>query len=269
MSLQAARLIASYSIQNALGLSSVRFNENLQLIAVQHSAGISIFRARISATSEPVLDYLQTINIVGVKNVVLTLPSETAGQLFLSVSRDKKVQVYLWLEKRFVLSQVLSGDSGILVALSSVNNVMRAFLLDPEFKVLIYEYSESEKKFVPTQKIVKPAKDATVIHDFLGTANQEAVFLYRKNGNVFESFQKIPIIGTEKIFSVAMDGTILLLLLKGDEILVYQFNGWRFVELDLKLNGVKEIKLDKISEQEILLTVRGIDDFWNFYRSQF
>lgn len=186
------------------------------------------------------------------------------NQLYLGIASERRIFIYVWLGENFDKIDTLLYGARKLLPFQS-KSFMHVVVVGSLTKIL--RFSVRSNKFVEIQKL-NYANDVDSFYfkeghfeeRFLVLTGNESTILYKEMYGRFVPFQRIA--PTRHIHSLTMRNTVILLLLEQDTARIYQYNGWRFLELHTKLSNIRQIH----SYDEDVLVVHNQAGEWKFLK---
>ncbi|XP_076683687.1 uncharacterized protein LOC143376839 isoform X2 [Andrena cerasifolii] len=185
------------------------------------------------------------------------------NQLYLGVASRSNILIYIWFGDYFDLAQVINHGADRLIPFYSKGFM---YLAATGPATLIFKYYLQYDKFVVKQKLPLsrdvssfPITEGHFSEHFLCLSTESVVVVYKEIRDRFVPFQRISARSTVPMISKK---AILLLSLRNDTMLSYQYDGWRFVELNVKLSGVRQFRQVALQGKELLL-VRYKNNAWS------
>lgn len=197
---------------------------------------------------------LQAVQNLSIKNLKYITLWHGMNQLYLGVASSDQVAIYLWMGEHFDLVQPVdtgatkllsfkTGGSMYLVLSGKEITVMKYYLRTEEFK---------EVQRLPGANDVETFrfKDGFQRENFLTLIRNGSTVIYKWNRNRFVPFQQIQ--RANGVFTLATDQTIIIMPLLDQVLSVYQYDGWRFHQLEPHVRNVTQMKSQNIFGQQFL-----------------
>ncbi|KZC08872.1 hypothetical protein WN55_11375 [Dufourea novaeangliae] len=185
------------------------------------------------------------------------------NQLYLGVATSSKISIYTWLDEYFDEIQVIHRGTKKLIPFYSKGFI---YLAATGPVTLIFKYSFKSNKFEITQRLPSSqdvsyflVTEGHYTDHFLSISTESSVVVYKEIYDRFVPFQHIALGRTT--MPIVSNKAVLLLSLHEDTVLSYQYDGWRFVQLNVKLFGVEQIRQVPLHGKELLL-VKYKNDTW-------
>lgn len=231
--------VGSYPLNNGTRVTS-HGCESTTLLVVQTLTGEAPVIRLSRENSEYKLGIVQTLGIPAGSDVTLW---RAMKQIYLAVGSPKNFTVYNWLGEHFDRIQSESLDARRLIPFQTGGSMH--LIATNGRRTSILKFLLSTRKFVVVQKLVG-ARDATALHlesghfgeRFVALAGRRSTVIYKQSRHRFVPFQEIS--GAEEIRSTTSDAAVLLILIKNEEIKIYQYDGWKFAETSVRAAGVVE-----------------------------
>lgn len=187
------------------------------------------------------------------------------NQIFLGVSSGARIAIYHWLGEHFDSIQILDYGTGKLTPFKIGGSI---YLAITGRQTTVLRFLLQSNKFDSMQRL-PPADDVESFYmdeghrreHYLVLSNLESMIIYKFVIDRFVPFQMIA--KADKISSVTTKETVVLLALTNDTMKIYQYNGWKFVELGVTMTGVDSIHPTTL-DGELMLIVRLVDGTWVF-----
>ena len=176
------------------------------------------------------------------------------NKLYLGVASRSNILIYIWFGDYFDLAQVINHGAERLIPFYSKGFM---YLAATGPATLIFKYYLQYNQFAVKQKLPS-SRDVSSFQiteghfseHFLCLSTESVVVVYKEIRDRFVPFQRISARSTVPMISKK---AILLLSLRDDTMLSYQYDGWRFVKLDVKLPGVRQFRQVALQGKELLL----------------
>ena len=185
------------------------------------------------------------------------------NQLYLGVASRSNISIYIWFGDYFDLAQIINHGAERLIPFYSKGFM---YLAATGPTTLIFKYYLKYNEFAVKQKLPL-SRDVSSFQineghfseHFLCLSAESVVIVYKEIRDRFVPFQRIAARSTVPMISKK---AILLLSLRDDTMFTYQYDGWRFVELNVKLPGVHQFRQVALQGKELLL-VRYENNTWS------
>ncbi|XP_046748756.1 uncharacterized protein LOC124412700 [Diprion similis] len=187
------------------------------------------------------------------------------NQMFLGIASNANVTIYQWLGEHFDSIQVLNYGTGKLTPFKIGGSI---YLTITGAQTTVLRFILQSNVFVLTQRL-PPADDAESFYmekghmreHYLVLSNLESTIMYKFIHDHFVPFQNIE--NADRISSITTKETVVLLALKSGLLKIYQYNGWKFVEL-----GITMAEIDRMYptylDGEVILIVKHKSAVWSF-----
>ncbi|XP_033337429.2 uncharacterized protein LOC117226816 [Megalopta genalis] len=176
------------------------------------------------------------------------------NQLYLGIVSDMNISIYIWVNDYFDLVQVIPYGAKKLIPFYN-KGIMYLATTGPI--TLIFKYFFRHSEFAVTQRLPSSQdisslrlEETHYMEQFLCLITDSSTILYKEVHDRFVPFQQIQFGRSASIFS---NDAMLLLLLREDAILTYQYDGWRFKYSDVKLFGVDQFQQLVLHKKKLLL----------------
>ncbi|XP_077278366.1 uncharacterized protein LOC143906276 isoform X2 [Temnothorax americanus] len=261
-----AQLVGTYPQYNGKRIIVNNYNAGT-LIAVQKDTdGIIILRLSKNESGRYELRFKQEFEIPEVVHMSMWVGM---NQLYLGIATEKRIFVYVWLGQNFDKIDTLLYGARKLLPFQN-KSFMHVVVVGSLTKIL--RFSVRSNRFVEMQKL-HYANDVSSFHfkeghfeeRFLVLAGNESTILYKEMYGRFVPFQRIAH-PTRHIHSLTMESTVILLALEQGTVRIYQYNGWRFVELSTKISNIRQIHSIRLYEDEDVLVAYNQVGEWKFLR---
>ncbi|XP_076629970.1 uncharacterized protein LOC143346098 [Colletes latitarsis] len=185
------------------------------------------------------------------------------NQLYLGIASRSNILIYVWFRDYFDLVQIINHDTKKLIPFYS-KGFMYLAVTGPT--TLIFKYFLKSNEFAITQRLPSSQDvssfqliEGHFMENFLSLSIDSSIVIYKEIHDRFVPFQKIsPGAFTVPIVS---NKAIVLLSLHEDTILIYQYDGWRFVKLNIELSGVRQFRQITLYGKDLLL-MKYTNDTW-------
>ncbi|XP_050493081.1 uncharacterized protein LOC126874764 isoform X2 [Bombus huntii] len=185
------------------------------------------------------------------------------NRLHLGTVSHSNISIYIWFDNYFDLIQVIDVGSKKLIPFQSKGFM---YLAVTGSSTLIFKYSLRTNKFVMVQKLPLSENvsyfqltEGHFTEHYLTLSTESFTVIYKEIHDRFIPFQQIS--SGNFILPVISRKAIILLTLHKDTIVAYQYNGWRFIELNAKLSGISQFRRVILYNEELLL-MRSKDNKW-------
>ncbi|XP_048269183.1 uncharacterized protein LOC100652146 isoform X2 [Bombus terrestris] len=185
------------------------------------------------------------------------------NRLHLGTVSQSNISIYIWFDNYFDLIQVIHVGTKKLIPFQS-KGFMYLAVTGPS--TLIFKYSLRTNKFVMVQKLPLSEDvsyfqltEGHFIEHYLTLSTESFTVIYKEIHDRFIPFQQIS--SGNFILPVISRKAIILLTLHKDTIVAYQYNGWRFIELNAKLSGISQFRRVILYNEELLL-MRSKNNKW-------
>lgn len=229
------------------------------LLIIQHQDGfliLSFSKVQDRYSLRPV----QSLELDGISHLAIW---NGMSLLHLATVSLSNVSIYTWLGDYFDSMQIIDVGTEKLIPFQS-KGFMYLALTGPS--TLIFKYSLRSNKFVVVQKL-PPSQDVSYfqlteghfMEHYLTLSTESSAVIYKEIRNRFVPFQQIS--AGKFVVPIVSRRTIVLLTLHNNTVVPYQYNGWRFVELNAKLPGISRFRRVTLYDKELLL-MKSINDNW-------
>lgn len=177
------------------------------------------------------------------------------NKLHLGIASETGICIFVWLGEHFDRIDTLFFKARKLL---SFQNKSFMHLVAVGFVTKIFRFSVQANKFLELQEL-HYADDISLFYfkrdhieeHFLALSCNSLTVLYKEMYNRFVPFQRIP--PTTFVHPLAMGNTVILLCTKENVAEMYQYNGWRFVKLQIKLSNVRQIRQIRSAREDTLI----------------
>nr|XP_034184689.1 uncharacterized protein LOC117606412 [Osmia lignaria] len=185
------------------------------------------------------------------------------NQLHLGISSQSSTSIFTWFGDYFDLVQVINLNTKKLVPFQNKGFM---YLAATGSVTLIFKHFLKSDEFLVIQKL-PASKDASFFQlreghftdNYLSLSTESSVVIYKDIHGRFVPFQQIP--SGKPTVPIVSNKAILFFTLQEDTLLTYQYNGWRFIELDVKLHGVHRLQTVNLYGKQLLL-MKYKNDTW-------
>ncbi|KAK1123403.1 hypothetical protein K0M31_008113 [Melipona bicolor] len=227
------------------------------LLIIQHQDGFLILSFSEDQDS---LRPVQSLELDGISHLAIW---NGMSLLHLATVSRSNVSIYTWLGDYFDSMQVIDVGTKKLIPFQS-KGFMYLAMTGPS--TLIFKYSLRSNKFVVVQKLPSSRDvsyfqltESHFMEHYLTLSTESSAVVYKEIRNRFVPFQQIS--AGEFVVPIISRRAIVLLTLRNSTVIPYQYNGWRFVELDAKLPGISQFRRMMLYDKELLL-MKSINDNW-------
>lgn len=226
--------------------------------------GIVILHLSKNDNEEYELQFKQEFEIPEVVHINMWLGM---NQLYLGIASETRIFIYVWLGENFDKIDTLLYGARKLLPFQN-KSFMHIAVVGSLTKIL--RFSVRSNKFVEMQKL-RYANDVSSFHFkkghfeecFLVLAGNESTILYKEMYDRFVPFQTVA--PARYTHSLTMENTVLILSMEQDTARIYQYNGWRFLELRTKLLNIRQIRSIRSYDDDELVTQNQTGE-WKFLR---
>ncbi|KAK9305650.1 hypothetical protein QLX08_003423 [Tetragonisca angustula] len=227
------------------------------LLIIQHQDGFLILSFSEVQDS---LRLVQSLELDGISHLAIW---NGMSLLHLATASSSNVSIYTWLGDYFDSMQVINVGTEKLIPFQS-KGFMYLAVTGPS--TLIFKYSMRSNKFVVVQKLPS-SRDVSYfqlaeghfMEHYLTLSTETSAVVYKEIRSRFVPFQRIS--AGEFVVPIISRRAIVLLTLRNSTVVSYQYNGWRFIELDAKLPGISQFRQVTLYDKELLL-MRSINNNW-------
>ncbi|KOX71990.1 hypothetical protein WN51_03138 [Melipona quadrifasciata] len=227
------------------------------LLIIQHQEGFLILSFSEDQDS---LRPVQSLELDGISHLAIW---NGMSLLHLATVSRSNVSIYTWLGDYFDSMQVIDVGTKKLIPFQS-KGFMYLAMTGPS--TLIFKYSLRFNKFVVVQKLPS-SRDVSYfqlteghfMEHYLTLSTESSAVIYKEIRNRFVPFQQIST--GEFVVPIISRRAIVLLTLCNSTVIPYQYNGWRFMELDAKLPGISQFRRMMLYNKELLL-MKSINGNW-------
>ncbi|XP_043261008.1 uncharacterized protein LOC122402358 [Colletes gigas] len=185
------------------------------------------------------------------------------NQLYLGIASRSNISIYVWFRDYFDLVHTINHDTKKLIPFYS-KGFMYLAVTGPT--TLIFKYFIKSNEFAITQRLPSSQDvssfqliEGHFMEHFLSLSIDSSIVIYKEIHDRFVPFQQIsPGSFTVPIVS---NKAIVILSLHEDTILIYQYDGWRFVKLNIELSGVRQFRKITLYGKDLLL-IKYTNDTW-------
>ncbi|XP_053989170.1 uncharacterized protein LOC128881831 [Hylaeus volcanicus] len=243
--------VAAYALPNARQIIAHTYAYEAFLIA--QSQDDSILILRFMEVEEKYYMYLtQDIEYNDVTHLTTW---QGINQLFLAIASHSNISIFIWFNDYFDLAQVINHGTSKLIPFCS-KGFMYLAVTGPT--TLILKHSLRSKEFEVTQRLPSSQDvssfqliEGHFIEHFLCLSMESSVVIYKETHDRFIPFQRISPV--KFAVPIIFNKAIVLLAFYKDTISTYQYDGWRFVELNIKLTEIRQFRQIVLHGKELLL----------------
>ncbi|XP_046826802.1 uncharacterized protein LOC124427654 [Vespa crabro] len=248
--------IKSYPQYNGMRIIVDNCIHNTVAVIQTFNESITILKFNYDKTAY-MLSFVQTLQIPAITDIHTW---HYMNRLYLGIASRHNISIYIWLGEHFDFIQVLNFGAE---KLTFFHNKGFMNLICTGSRTVILRHFFHFDKFMIIQTL--PASNAIMTFDiikdhlkeyFICLFTHQYTVVYKEVHGYFVPFQKISV--AEKIIPLIVKRAIILLLLNKNVITVYQYDGWRFVQLNVKISEVNDIYLIYIYENELIIIKHGV-----------
>ncbi|XP_017763608.1 PREDICTED: uncharacterized protein LOC108553282 [Eufriesea mexicana] len=251
--------VGSYSLINGTEMIVNSYTYEALLIIQNQNGSVVV----LSFTK--VLDkyYLQPIQNFELNDVIHLTIWNGMNKLYLSTISHSNISIFTWFGNYFDLMQVININTKKLIPFQSKGFM---YLAVTGSNTLIFKYFLKFNKFLLIQRLPSSQdvsffqlREGHFMEHFLTLSTESSTIIYKEINDHFVPFQQIS--SGKFIVPIILSKTIVLLTLHKDIIVIYQYDGWKFIELSTKLFEISQFRQVILCEKELLL-VKNKNDKW-------
>ncbi|KAL6265402.1 hypothetical protein P5V15_002198 [Pogonomyrmex californicus] len=258
-----ASLVGTYSQPDGKRIIVHNYSGGTLIVMQEGIDGIVVLRFGRNRDEEFEIQFKQEFEIPEVTHMNMWLGM---NRLYLGIASETKIYIYVWLGEHFDRIDTLPFGARKLLPFQN-KSFMHVVIMGPLTK--IFRFSVRSNKFVEMQEL-HYANDVSSFYfkeghfeeHFLVLAGNESTILYKEMYDRFVPFQRIA--PASHVHSLMMGNTVILLLVQQDIAEIYQYNGWRFVKLPMKLSNIHQIRPIHLYNENVLMIQN--QDEWTFLR---
>ncbi|XP_015188612.1 PREDICTED: uncharacterized protein LOC107072855 [Polistes dominula] len=203
------------------------------------------------------LSFVQTIQIPGITDIHTW---HYMNDLYLGIASHHNISIYIWTDAHFDLIQTLDFGAE---KLTFFQNKGFMNLICNSFRTVILRHSLHLNKFIIIQTL--PASNAITTFDvikghlkeyYICLSTHKNTVIYKEVHGYLISFQEIS--SSEKIIPLIDKNAIVLLSLNKNIVTIYQYDGWKFVKLNVNMSEINNIYLINIYENKLMFITHGV-----------
>nr|XP_012144737.1 PREDICTED: uncharacterized protein LOC100882154 isoform X2 [Megachile rotundata] len=250
--------VTAYSVTNGTQLVVNDCNDGILLIVQNQYNFINILRfAKVTDK------YLQPIQEFEWNDRTHLTIWKGMNKLYLGIASDSNISIYSWFGDYFDLIQIINLGTKKLVPFQSKGFM---YLAATGSTTTVFKYFLKSNKFLAMQQLSSSqdisffqVKEGHFTENFLSLSTWSSVIIYKSTHGRFVPFQQISS-GTFTA-QIISNKAILFFALHKDTVSTYQYNGWRFIKLAVKLNGIHRFHKANLYGKQLLL-VKYNNDTW-------
>ncbi|CAL7942383.1 unnamed protein product [Xylocopa violacea] len=185
------------------------------------------------------------------------------NELHLAIATPSTISIFIWFGSYFDRIQCIDIGTKNLIPFQSKGFI---YLAVTGSTTLIFKYSLKFDEFqimqrLPTSQDVSSFqfRKGHFVEHFLCLSTESSTVIYKEIHDRFVPFQQI--LSSKFIVPIISNKAIILLTLRANTIVCYQYDGWRFIELNTKLFGISLFH-EVILYDKRLLLMKDIYDKW-------
>ncbi|KAK2582296.1 hypothetical protein KPH14_004637 [Odynerus spinipes] len=222
------------------------FNESIVILKFNYD----------QSTHHTTLSFVQTLEVSSITDIHTW---HYMNQLYLGIASHYNISICAWFGEHFDVVQVLNFGAEKLMFFQN-KGFMNLICITSRTVMLRYFFQFS--KFMIVQTL--PASNAIVTFDinkdhlqehFICLSTYKHTVVYKEVHGHFVPFQEIS--ATEKVIPIISNNAIVLLLLDKNMITIYQYDGWKFLELNVKMSDINDVYLVKVDVNELIILRHG------------
>ena len=227
--------------------------ESATLLVIQRSVGDSLVFRLSQENKQQTLRNVQTLDTPDAIHSTLWRGMK---QIYLAVSSSKSITIFKWLGEHFDRIQTENFGATRLVPFQT-GGWMHLIATD-EARTSILKFILRTNEFDVVQKLVA-AKDAAAFYlenghlseHFVALAGKNSTVIYKQYKHRFVPFQELP--WADEIRTITNDNKVILIILitKGD-LKIYLYDGWKFIESDIRNPGFVDVVPISLRGEELL-----------------
>lgn len=225
---------------------------NATIFLVQRSTGDAhVFRMR-QANARKLLERVQKVDTTNTTDLAIW---HGMKKIYLAIASSEKISVFVWLGEHFDEIQVLKIGAHRIVAFPT-SGAMHLVAVD-QSRTIIFKFLLQTREFVPFQRLAGAnavtqfkIKEGHRGEYFLALAGDYSTVVYKQSKHRFVPFQEIS--RANKITVFHNQATILLFLVQNRSVNIFQYDGWKFVELEVKITEIFNIRYVSLGNEHFL-----------------
>nr|KAF7416741.1 hypothetical protein H0235_011272 [Vespula pensylvanica] len=248
--------IKSYSQYNGMRIIVDNCMHNTVAVIQTFNESIIILKFNYDKTAY-ILSFVQSLQIPAITDIHTW---HYMNHLYLGIASRHNISIYIWLGEHFDFIQVLNFGAE---KLTFFHNKGFMNLICTASRTIILRHFFHFNRFIIIQTL--PANNAIMTFDvikdhlkehFICLSTHQNTVVYKEVHGYFVPFQKISV--AEKIIPLIVRKAVILLLLNKNVITIYQYDGWKFVQLNVKVSEVNDIYLVYFYENELIIIKHGV-----------
>lgn len=213
--------------------------------------------------------YLQLIQNLELNDVIHLTIWHGMNKLYLSTISHSNISIFTWFGNYFDSMQVINVNTKKLIPFQSKGFM---YLAATGSNTLIFKYFLKFNKFLIIQRLPSSQdissfqlREGHFMEHFLTLSTEFSTIIYKEINEHFIPFQQIS--SGKFIVPIILSKTIVLLTLHKDIIVIYQYDGWKFIELNTKLFDISQFHQVILYGKELLL-VKNKNNKWTLEQLQ-
>ncbi|CAK9826786.1 hypothetical protein ANTRET_LOCUS4568 [Anthophora retusa] len=244
--------VAAYPVINGTQIIADSCNYGALIIIQSHNGSALILRFTKSLKSY----YLQLIQDFQLSDMTHLAIWKGMNQLHLSIATDSNVSIFTWFGNYFDLIQVINIGTKKLIPFQSKGFM---YLTLTGTTTYIFKYFLKSNEFLIVQRLpfsqdvsFFQLRNGHFMEYFLSLSTKSSTIVYKEIHDRFVPFQQIS--PGKFTIPIILDKVIILLTLHKDTIVTFQYDGWKFVKLHVKLSGISKFHQVILYRKQLLLT---------------
>ncbi|XP_066595611.1 uncharacterized protein clos isoform X2 [Prorops nasuta] len=250
----------SHSISNGKQIIVNKINEKTLITTINNDGVIKVLRLL------PVGNQLQLSQAQHFKVLNIIHANTWIGmkELYLGIATNKNLLIYKWLGEHFDLTKISDLRCTRIMPFEN-RGFMHIATSGEETKILKHNFRTNNFDTVQrlpgsTDVFTLSLRKNHFSEHFLITSGPTSTIIYKEMDNVFVPFQQI--VASKKSVAFTIMKTVLIFLLRNENLIVYQYDGWRFVEVKqipevitdirkIELFGIKSLLIEYNNQIEV------------------
>ncbi|CAK9818076.1 hypothetical protein ANTPLA_LOCUS9619 [Anthophora plagiata] len=244
--------VAAYPVINGTQIIADGYNYGALIIIQNHNGSVFILRFTKSLNSY----YLQLIQDFQLSDMTHLAIWKGMNQLHLGIASDSNVSIFTWFGNYFDLIQIINIGAKKLIPFQRKGFM---YLTLTGATTYIFKYFLKSNEFLVVQRLpfsqdvsFFQLRNGHFMEYFLSLSTKSSTVVYKKIHDRFVPFQQIS--PGKFAIPIIFDKVIILLTLHKDTIVTFQYDGWKFVKLHVKLSGISQFHQVILYRKQLLLT---------------
>ncbi|XP_017791112.1 PREDICTED: uncharacterized protein LOC108573234 [Habropoda laboriosa] len=228
--------VAAYPVVNGTQIIADSCNYGALLIIQSQNGSVLILRFTKILNNY----YLRSIQDFELNDMTHLTIWKGMNQLHLGIASDSNVSIFTWFGNYFDLIQIINVGTKKLIPFQSKGFMYLAITGSTTY---VFKYFLKSNEFLVMQRLpfsqdvsFFELKNGHFMEHFLSLSTESLTVIYKEIHDRFVPFQQIS--SGKFAVPIILNRAIILLTWHEDTMVTFQYDGWRFVELHIRLSGI-------------------------------